>query len=165
MVQQQSAKKAIMHKKTFSRMNQMYKRMKCLSAFVWAVLLLSACHAQKYTPSNFQGQQLTFGSGGGFTGQVIQYTLLENGQLFQTNSQTKEAKELKPVSRTKSKQLFAKVEKLDVAKLDFNHPGNMYYFIQTKRGDILQKITWGSPQDKAPDGVETLYQELKTTIP
>ncbi|MES2734131.1 MAG: hypothetical protein V4714_20455 [Bacteroidota bacterium] len=145
-------------------MNQISKRMKCLLVFGLAIVFLSACQAQKYTPSDFQGKQLTFGSGGGFTGQVIQYTLLENGQLFQSHGLTKEVKELKGVSRTKSEQLFGQAEKLDLAKLDFNHPGNLYHFIHIKRGNTIQKVTWGSIQDKVPSEVEALYQELKAVI-
>ncbi|MEO6758357.1 MAG: hypothetical protein ABIO24_02805, partial [Saprospiraceae bacterium] len=40
------------------------------------------CKQPKYSAGNFPEKQLRWGSGGGFTGQVNSYVLLENGQLF-----------------------------------------------------------------------------------
>ncbi|MBC7923966.1 MAG: hypothetical protein H7Z75_23075 [Ferruginibacter sp.] len=125
-----------------------------------AFALLAGCRSPNYSPATFPDGQLTFGSGGGFTGQVTEYTLLENGQLFETNSLTKETKELKRVGSSARKQLWAATEKLELEKRDFNHPGNQYTFLQRKRGPTTHRVTWGNPDHPVPDDIRAVHQQL-----
>ena len=126
--------------------------------FVFA--LLTGCRPPTYTPATFPEGQLAFGSGGGFTGQVTEYTLLENGQLFETNSLTKETRELKRIGALARRQLWAATERLELQKRDFNHPGNQYAFLQRKRGETTHRVTWGSPGHPVPDDIRAVYQQL-----
>jgi hypothetical protein len=126
--------------------------------------LLNGCHLQRYTPATFPGKQLTFGSGGGFSGQVTEYTLLENGQLFQHNTLTKEMKQLRRLGWKKRRWAFAEAEKLNLNKLSFNHPGNRYYFIQVKKGDATHRVTWGNPTEVTPPQLEEFYQQLLSKV-
>ena len=45
-------------------------------------LFCCGCSTPQYTPLDYPYRQLRFGSGGGFTGEVNEYALLDNGQLF-----------------------------------------------------------------------------------
>ncbi|MDB2607065.1 hypothetical protein N9Y48_04745 [Zobellia sp.] len=64
-------------------------------------LTLLGCKSQQYTPDELPDKQLVFGYGGGMAGTVNTYILLENGQLFHTNSLTQETEELEPLSKKK----------------------------------------------------------------
>ncbi len=136
----------------------------CLLSITAVLLLLNGCHRQRYTPATFPGKQLTFGSGGGFTGQVVEYTLLENGQLFQNNTLTKEIKPLQRLDWKKRKWAFAEAEKLSLDKLSFNHPGNLYYFIQVKQGESSHRVTWGDPTATTPPALEDFYKQLLSKV-
>jgi hypothetical protein len=128
------------------------------------LLLLNGCHLQRYTPATFPGKQLIFGSGGGFTGEVIEYTLLENGQLFLNNTLTKEIKQLQRLSWKKRKWAFAEAEKLSLENISFNHPGNLYYYIQVKQGESNHRVTWGNPTEAAPPALEDFYKQLLSKV-
>ena len=128
------------------------------------LLLLNSCHLQRYTPATFPGKQLTFGSGGGFTGQVTEYTLLENGQLFLNNTLTKEIKQVQRLGWKKRKWAFAEAEKLNLDQLSFNHPGNLYYFIQVKQGETSHRVTWGDPTAATPPQLEEFYRQLLSKV-
>ena len=130
------------------------------------LLLLSLwnCKPQQYTFGNLPQRQLVFGSGGGITGGSDSYILLENGQLFHTNSFTRESEELPSVGREKAGKFFSELTQLQLAKMDFNHPGNLYYFLESVDGDIVHRVTWGSNDYEAPASCKTLYKKLVATI-
>jgi hydroxymethylpyrimidine pyrophosphatase-like HAD family hydrolase len=109
-------------------------------------------------------KQLIFGSGGGFSGQVIEYTLLENGRLMRTNSLTKESTSLKALSKQEAQTYFKQAAKLNLEALEFKHPGNMYYFIRLNDGEKQQEVVWGDNSHPAPAQVQGLYQKLEKAV-
>jgi len=129
------------------------------SAFL-LLLFLIGCNAQQFTINNLPKEQLHFGSGGGMTGAVDTYILLENGQLFHQNSLTKEVLELEPISKANAKAYFAKVNEPSFTELEFNHPGNRYSFITHKSDAKDHKIVWGSTKEELPTAYKTLYTTL-----
>ena len=55
--------------------------------FCILLLIISAlfqCKSKDYlTPYDYDGRSISFGNGGGFTGKVTDFTLMDNGQIFQ----------------------------------------------------------------------------------
>lgn len=135
-----------------------------LANLIIITLLLTACQAQKFTTANLPDKQLIFGSGGGFTGKVTQYILLENGQVFTSDGPDSENKELKIIDKKTALKLFDEAEKLHLEDRDFNHPGNMYYFLEFKRDATPEKVTWGIPSESTPQDLLDFYQRLQTAI-
>jgi len=125
---------------------------------------LVSCKSQQYTLEELPETQLIFGSGGGVTGEVSTYTLLENGQVFYTNSFTKEKKEMKSLKKKETSLCYEKMQALQLATMDFDHPGNMYYFLEEVNGDERHRVTWGSADHEISEACKVLYEELKTTI-
>jgi len=116
-----------------------------------------SCKSTKYTPTDFPDSQITFGSGGGFTGAVTDYTLLENGQLFKRSSLKNEFLALHKVKKDVVKQMFKNYEFLNIGQETINEPGNLYYFIQYKDKDKKEhKITWND-QSAVSENVKTYY--------
>ena len=145
----------------------MNRSLLCLLNIFFITLYLFAClgcHSQKYTPANFEGRQLIFGNGGGFTGKVTQYTLLENGQLFITNTVTEESNEIGKIDKPNTKQLFKQARNIEWGKYKLNQPGNIYYFIKLKEDRFIQEAIWGNPQQEAPQEIQVLYDQLLDTI-
>ena len=135
------------------------------SAWISSVLLLSiytGCQAPHYTMENLPNRQLIFGQGGGITGEVKKFILLENGQLFTTSSLTKEQKELPPLSAKQGKEIFGDLRDLSLNEIDFNHPGNLYYFLEEKNHEQHHRVTWGDPNHQVPKKISTFYHQLKT---
>lgn len=130
------------------------------------ILILSffGCKSQQYTFEDLPENQLVFGSGGGITGASDNYILLENGQLFHTNSLTKEVKELEPIPKKEAKKCFAKLEELSLSEMDFIHPGNRYYFLEEVKSDSIHKVIWGSHDNEISEDCVNFYNELKSHI-
>ncbi len=121
------------------------------------------CKQQKYTVGQFPSKQLRWGNGGGFVGRETTFTLLENGQIFQTEMPDKMT-ELQKTKAGKSKKLFQIAQALELAKRDFDHPGNIYSFIEYQEGDMVQRITWGDPKFPVDDRVKDLFAQLSELV-
>jgi len=128
------------------------------------LIILSSCKSQQYTLDELPDTQLIFGRGGGISGEVNTYTLLENGQVFHTNSLTKESEEIKSLSKKEAATCFQKMDSLKLSEMDFDHPGNLYYFLEEVNGEERNRVTWGSNEHDISEECKTFYKELRTTI-
>ena len=128
-----------------------------------AFALLSACHHKHYTPGEFPDEQLRFGSGGGFSGAVTEYILLENGQLFRMDSMKKDTTEIAKLPKKEAKSLLEEAEELNLEKMTIEEPGNMYYFIGMKKKEEMHKVTWGKPDYTIDAKIESFYKKLIET--
>lgn len=122
------------------------------------LLIMVTCRSGQVDLETYVGKQLSFGNGGGVTGQVTRYILLENGQLFSYNSLTKANKNLKKLPRRKVRQLFAQADSL--IGQPFSQPGNRYRFIEVKTPSATSRVTWDGAGESPPAGIEAFYQTL-----
>jgi hypothetical protein len=123
-------------------------------------LLFVFCKQQpKFTAENLPPQQLRWGTGGGIVGKETTSILLQNGQVFRRDV----AGVVTQASKTKSKtaaSLFKTAESLNISKLEFNHPGNIYSFLEWQDGDAVQRMVWGDAQQPVDPGVKALFDRL-----
>lgn len=127
-------------------------------------IMLFSCKSQQFTVDELPDKQLIFGRGGGISGEVNTYTLLENGQVFYNNSLTKENSEIKSIRRKEAVLCFQKMDSLKLSEMNFDHPGNMYYFLEEVNGEERYRVTWGSNDHEVSSECKDFYKELRTTI-
>lgn len=139
--------------------------------YVWILAALSAvvslnwfCHMPKFTTSNLPERQLRFGSGGGFVGKEKVYILLENGQIFCQEALQKDTTEAAKVRAKRAKALFAQADSLHLSERTFQHPGNVYQFLEMGTGAQKHRITWGHKDHPVDDAVRNLYEALLTLV-
>lgn len=111
------------------------------------ILIVGACKTAKFTPSSYEKEQIVFGNGGGFSGAVVEYTLLSNGQLFKKNNTNNDQVEIGMIKKNETAQIFEIYKLLKMDKRILNDPGNMYYFIKRKTPDTFHKAIWGGSQN------------------
>ena len=94
-----------------------------------------------FNPQTFQDPMITFGSGGGFTGQVNSFYLTSNGSLYASSSEgyTLMGKADKKIAN----QIFTNYEALGLKDLSLDEPGNKYYFIEYQSKNINKNLKWG----------------------
>lgn len=131
---------------------------------IFSLFLILSCKSQQYTLDDLPERQLVFGKGGGITGAIDTYILLENGQLFHSNSITEENSELEGIRKKEAQECYTKMQSLELSKMDFNHPGNMYYFLEQVDSTGTSKIIWGSNDHQVPGACEDFYAELQNFI-
>ncbi len=145
--------------------------MTTMNKLMWMLTLCSIfsftfCKSSKYTPADYPDSQIRFGNGGGFTGQVTETCLLDNGTLFTgTGLQTKVYEKSGRIKKTIADQLFQNFQILNLGEVEYHHPGNIYHYIELKEGNgSTHRITWGDDKHKVPQKVKLFYDLLNHHI-
>ena len=136
---------------------------KLIAILLIALFLIASCKTAKYTPANFENAMISFGSGGGFTGAVDSYYLLENGQFF-TKPTGGDYVELPTPDKDFVTQLFKNYEILGIAKINLDQKGNKYQFINFKSGQTEHNIVWLAGPNNKNEQLKLFYQNLMTLI-
>jgi len=114
---------------------------------------LSSCATSKIAKTGID--QISFGSGGGFTGEVKTYTLNQDSKLFEKE------KELKKIDSKTTLELFNQASELK--EYSFNTPENMYSFIEIKTKEKTNRIVWGYGATTVDKKATELYNKLIST--
>lgn len=127
------------------------------------VLLLSSCN-KKLALDKMPTTRLEFGNGGGFTGAVNTYYLLENGKIYEETADKKAYQRINSMAKDEATNLFAECQKLMTLRTDA--PGNIYYFVTIKKGEqIPKRWIFGDPATATPHELENFYKKLIGYIP
>ncbi len=127
------------------------------------VLVFSACGTQRQI--NKTGYTvIRFGSGGGFTGNIITYSLYPNGKVWKSQSIKKDSAMLVKLPKSKVKELYLMVSDAGLDTVDLNQPGNLSYFINIKKQNESSKLVWGRDGTTPPVEVLKVYDKLTKSI-
>ena len=130
-----------------------------------ASLLFLQCNRTTYTAADFpEKNYLSFGNGGGYAGAYTAHYVLENGQLFTQNGIAGEKTAIGKIPARKAKKLFKQYQDSLLA-VQYNEPGNMYYFLEWAAADTTYKVQWAKGQAEAPAVATNFYQQLGDILP
>lgn len=119
--------------------------------FVLTTLLVSCSPMRK-----FEGiEQIHFGSGGGFTGEVILNTLEKSGVV------RKGGIEIKKLTPKETSLLFPNTHNLKSDTI--NKPGNMYHFIEFYDGSVKYRFLW-NPAESPNKELDNWYNQLNDLV-
>ena len=140
--------------------------MKPLMVIFLLISLSLGCKPTQTSLQDFTGKQVIIANGGGFTGQVIEYILLDDGRVFKSNSLDRTTDYLKKLDKNVTDQIFNNIEVLELSDLTINDPGNMYYYIKLKSDAQTHVIKWnadsrGSDVDIAKLFYQTVINRLR----
>ena len=119
--------------------------------FVMAIMLLyGGCKApspvQQY--EKYDGAKLIIGSGGGFTGEYIDYIILENGYVFKKSTLDNKLAYLGKLKKNDVLQLFKNYSYLGLNKKNLNMPGNMNKYIKYIKDGEKHILQWSYEKSK-----------------
>jgi hypothetical protein len=127
-------------------------------------LTLVSCH-KKLLMEKINEPHIAFGSGGGFTNNVKQFRLLEDGRIVEETKMqdSLQYKVVAEIGKRKAKECFNAVNKLKLDSLNFREPGNLYYFITVKSKDSIpeNRVVWGSKDKPVSEEVKDFYKVLQ----
>ena len=137
--------------------------------FLKIVILLAAialfgcysCKSPSLFPAKYRGEQIHFGQGGGFSGAVSYFALMDDGRVFQKGFRDSTFALLDTWDKHFVSQMFSNYKVLGLDTVQYYEPGDLYYFIQYKSGSgPFHRIAWGKPGFKADQNVVTYYNLL-----
>ena len=125
------------------------------------LLILSNCRTVSYTPYNYSGEIIRVGTGGGFTGQLREFCLLSNGQLFFGTHQEGNVYELESLSKKDAEQIFRSYQILGFSDLSIDKPGNIYNYLKFQDEEEEHFIQWGAHDANPPRELTIFFANLK----
>lgn len=122
------------------------------------------CKTKSYTPTSYTKRMLYFGGGGGFTGAVKSFYILENGQAFKAGMESNSFNEIAKLDSKVVKQIFANYDNLNLAKMELNEPQNMYKFIEHQDANGKHKLMWGRLNKDEAHSLDIFYSILLNAV-
>ena len=123
--------------------------------FLLLFTIFYSCTADKLV-SQTGIDEINFGSGGGFTGQVNNFKLKSDGELFD------KIKKIKEVNSKTTLEAFEKAQELK--DYSFNSPDNVYSFIEIKSKGKINRIVWSLSSPDIDKKVTDLHNSLMLLI-
>ena len=105
---------------------------------------------------NNRVETVSFGSGGGVTGEIITYTLNRDGNIYRNGSF------MKRVPKKEVNRLFGKLK--TISDYHYNISDNMYNFIEINMKSKKNEIVWGVVDKNIDSRVISIYSALKIII-
>ena len=120
-----------------------------------------SCKSQEYVAER---PQIQFGTGGGFTGWVTTYYLMDNGQLYVKKHESETYDSVKKVDKATVKGIFDFIDTNQLGKKNFRQPDNMYQFVafqlEKNPGEPPIRVVWSEGNKLIDQNMETLYKML-----
>ena len=132
-----------------------------LTTTLFFLLIGSGCRSTQALPPEYKGEQLHFGQGGGFSGIVTYYALMDDGRLFQKDPKDSSYTLITKWTDDFVRQMFNNYHLLHLDQVDHYEPGDLYYFIEyhSKENEV-HRIGWGKPGFIPDDNVVLFYSLL-----
>jgi hypothetical protein len=107
--------------------------------------------------------KISFGSGGGFTGNEAKYVIDHKGNLTFSTTIPAGHKNIGTITNSIFREITKNATTL-CTKDSFNNPGNIYYFIELEKQGCKKNFVWGNSDD-VPSELIRFYDFLnKNTI-
>lgn len=126
-------------------------------------IFLMGCSSQNQL-SQYEGTEIVFGNGGGVSGQVTEFTLNTAGQIVLKERIGSQIKSVADLKKSTTKKIYSQLSDINFSNINFNHPGNLYYFIREVKGDKTHEIVWGSPSQQVPSSIKEFYDYLMSNV-
>ncbi len=124
------------------------------------MLAFNGCKTTKVSPEKYDEAKIYFGNGGGFSGKLNEFCMLDNGEVYQINPSSREADIRKVSSRSDAKNLFKKLNSMDLQQYPYDKPGNMFYWMKYHSKTDTTYLIWGDGTMEVDEKVIKVYDEL-----
>ncbi len=125
--------------------------------------MIFSCKSPVTNFQDYNGNLLTIGSGGGFTGIYNEYSLLKSGEVYKWNSAGKERTYVGKFEKKLAEQFFYNYKTLNFEQKRINSPGNMNYYIKFDNRTNEYKLLW-SDKSKIDPNVLAFYKTFMQKI-
>jgi hypothetical protein len=103
-------------------------------------------------------EYIRIGNGGGFAGIETTFTVYRNGQFEQSGKMMASLKE------EDVEQFISNIHILNLDAINWNHPGNLYKFIEYSLNGKIHKITWDSNAPDINNNLNLFYNHVNSVI-
>ncbi len=137
-----------------------------LKIILLSLMFLIACCTSKYkyvSPEQFEHTKIVFGDGGGFSGYVNRFYLLDNGYLYKKMHRDTGYIMIADLEQDVARQLLGQWGSMGFDKIKLNKPGNAYHFMEFYEEGKRHRIVW-DPYDRSNASELNKYYKLLRSV-
>ena len=134
-----------------------------LTCAFFAFLLLS-CANQQTTVSETEPDYFVFGSGGGFTGKYVEYRVFDSGMIDEMDFDKEAWVAYAEVEPSAVRPFFTELAALDLMELDYEHPGNLTWYIEVHDEEITNRVKWGDFNTPVKPELEAFFKKVNDFV-
>lgn len=123
-------------------------------------LSLSGCKSNQVGPEDYNHSKIILGTGGGFTGHVSRYCLMDNGTLFSKMHLDTGYMLIDQIKTNTCEQLINNFTTLGLDQIGTNKPGNVYRFLEYYTDEKKHAIIWNPHNDPDQDILNNYYNTI-----
>jgi hypothetical protein len=141
----------------------MLKNYKILSRvlLMWVVIATTlSCKTVLYRHPETVFPRIEISEGGGFTGALSIYQVLDNGQVFFRDMGDTTFQEVNRVSKKEAREIFALVRQKVVAEETINEPDNIYRSISYLTSEGTATSTWYRNRSELDEVYNTILTKI-----
>lgn len=131
---------------------------------MWLACLSAACGSHKEVAATTAADDFVFGSGGGVTGQYMEYKVHNDGTIERMNFKTEAYEPYAKVDRSEVLPLFSELKKLALQDFLFSHPGNITKYIEVHDGAAVNRVKWGDPNAPVRPDIEAFFKQAYDVV-
>ena len=133
-----------------------------LLTLICLLLMVSGCGQNEvFLPSQYDKKYISFGYGGGITGAVTQFYILEDGRSYKRIS-ADSLSFIGKIEKDMAQQQFQGFDKWGMDEMSINDPGNRYFFLESNQ--MESRLTWGGNHEEPPKILSTFHANLTQLI-
>lgn len=125
-----------------------------------SIFTFGSCKTVHLSPEEYAKSKVYFGNGGGFTGKLNEFCMLENGEVYVINPASREAVLRNNAAKSVTKSIFKTMGEMDMKKYPYDQPGNMYYWMKYESKTDSSYLIWGHSDMVVDEKVSHIYEEL-----
>jgi len=122
--------------------------------------LFQSCKTVDINPESYEKEKIYFGGGGGFTGELKEYCLLESGDLFKINPSSRAAALSNNIKKSAAKKILNQIKAANFQDYNYDQPGNMFYWMKHQTKADSSYLIWGHPNIEVDEEISSIYKQL-----
>lgn len=134
--------------------------MKNLILLICTLLFISCASQKNRTEAISSFNEISFGSGGGFTGSVSQYLLKHNRKVYKMIDGKPE--KINRITKAEIKDILDFIKIIDFKNIKISDKGNYTYFIEMETEGLMNRTTWTDSSQAAE--LKEFYKKLAKTL-
>ena len=127
-------------------------------------LCFLGCKTLPFQPTQYEGELITIGTGGGFAGIETSFHILSHGVVYKQIGQDTTLVEHGKIPRKNIHQTIENCKTFALYDYEYQEPGNAYKFMVLKMNGKSNRIVWSGDDHKIKPLCKNIYQSLNNLI-
>ena len=135
-----------------------------LSSFALTLIIAIPACTKKMRPNEAIPTYFILGSGGGVSGQYVQYKVHDDGIVEWFDFKLKKYMPYSTMTGKLSSEIWSQLELVNLHQYKLDKPGNYTYYIELVDGESSHKVMWNDESGNNPKALRDFFSNTERTL-